>query len=132
MDNTEKLIKKLQQLGETETKFDELRANLQTAKNELITDEQHQAFSDLDAEAAPKLKAAKDKADTLRVEIKELALAVKETTTGDSRMAVYVPPKWKWNNAKLEGYAIINEDVLKCRDQSDPSVQIRVVKPKAE
>lgn len=124
----EKIVGKLNELGDIEAELDKLIADLEDAKQGVLTVDQIEEIEGLEAEAAPKLNTAQKKIAKLITEIKALGKKQGETVKGETRQAVFTPAGWTWINDKLEGYALEHPAVLRCRKPKDPSVSIRVVK----
>jgi AraC-like DNA-binding protein len=84
----------------------------------------------LDAEYKPLLEAADENIAALETEIKTDVLLHGESVSGGTYRAVYMQGRVSWDNEGITKYAIMHPDVLKFRNQAQPTVSLRVVNDK--
>lgn len=82
----------------------------------------------LDNEYESKTANADSIALQLEVQIKELVVELGVSVKGRYLHAVWAHGRVKWDGKALEGYAAAHQEILKFRNEGDPSVAIKAVK----
>lgn len=127
---------KLEVLHLAESEYDAVEANLKREHEmklmDLLGEDVFYQMQEIGAHFDALLEQAmSDRARVvkgLQDEIKNSTLQHGETVKGQHYMAVYSQPKPTWDNAKLEGFALVHPEILECRTEKNPYVSIRRVK----
>jgi hypothetical protein len=83
----------------------------------------------LEKRHASDVGTATDMQTALETEIKVLTTAYGASVKGERLQAVWQAGRACWVDPALLGYAVVHPEILPCRTQGAPSVQIRAVKP---
>ena len=122
---TDQLLDKLAELKRT---ANEMRIEYSKLIDDAMPAEVRARIAELDAEFAPKIKAASDNAAEIETQIKADVLAAGETIRGKSLMAVWAKGRVSWDTPALDKYLKAHPELEILRKEGEPSVSIREIK----
>ncbi len=121
------IIAKLEELAELRAAADLTRADYDEKRLEILQAVQAELDA-LEAEYAPLLTTAAERAAALEADIRAEVLAAGATVRGSRLQAVYARGRTSWDTAGLETYAADHPEVQDYKRQGAPSVSLRLLK----
>lgn len=119
----------LNRLGELETTREQIDKEETEAINALIPKEIRMKISGQKRVFSAKRNKVEKEIKDAQATAKTLTLKHGETVKGEGYQAVFVKGRTSWDNSKVEGYLLANEqDLDNYRSVGNPSISIRRVK----
>ena len=132
---SENIVEMLDELHNLRSAGDAIRLAKEEAVEKAIppeiraaVDEYRRLIADVELEFADKAEVANQKAGDLEKKIKDAVVAHGKTVKSEYMQAVWVKGRVKWDNERLEGYALTHPEIALLRNEGEPSVSLRVVK----
>jgi hypothetical protein len=125
---SERIIEKLDQLGELQAQKDLLEIKKQELIDSVLTPEIKQQLQDIEEETWPEFEAIAEKQSALTDEIKDSVLDAGESIKGAVYHAVWVKGRVSWNDKALMQYLEMHPELAYLRTVGNPSVSIRKAK----
>jgi hypothetical protein len=121
------IVAKLEELAELRAAVDLTRADYDEKRAEILKAVQAELDA-LEAEYAPLLTTAEERAAALEAEIRAEVLEAGASVRGSRLQAVYARGRTSWDTAGLDAYAADHPEVQDYKRQGAPSVSLRILK----
>jgi hypothetical protein len=118
----------LEQLAELKAQIDLLNIDKRKCIDAVMTEQQRQEISDIEAEFGEKIEAATAMSTQIETDVKALIVEEGKSFKYAGLNAVFVPGKITWDAKSLDGYAMAHPELFAFRTEGKPFVQIRTVK----
>jgi glycine cleavage system pyridoxal-binding protein P len=97
----------------------------QAARTLAMPPEVQQALDAVDAACLPQLGELQAALSQAEAQLKVAVLATGHSAKGAGYHAVYTPGKIRWDDAFLQGYAAVHDEILQGRLEGEPYVTLR-------